>query len=192
MLLGLLVKGQPWFADVAIMRAIAVPARAAGLGPVALAITHLGDPGVRPVLIVATGAVMLWRRRMKGELVLLGGSFVSILLTTLLKGQFGRVRPHIIPWLDLPTNASFPSGHSSNTMAILLLFALLSGGGWRTYVAVGVALLIGLTRIVLGVHWPSDVLAGWMIGTGVALLVYGVARYRMLPSGPDQIGVSRD
>lgn len=191
-LLGLLVKGAPWPLDIALMRGIALPVREAGLGPLALAITHLGDPGVRPVLIVATGAVMLWRRRMRGELVLLAGSLASILITTLLKGQFGRVRPHIVPWLDLPTNASFPSGHSSNTMAILLLFALLSGGGWRTWLAMGVALLVGLTRIVLGVHWPSDVLAGWMLGAGVALLTVGVARYRMLPSAPDQIGVSRD
>lgn len=173
------------------MRAVAISARDAGLGPIALAITHLGDPGVRPALIVATGAVMLWRRRMKGELVLLAGSLASILLTTLLKGQFGRVRPHIVPWLDLPTNASFPSGHASNTMAILLLFALLSGGGWRTWVAVAVALLVGWTRIVLGVHWPSDVLAGWMLGGGVALLAVAVARYRMLPPGPVHTGTRR-
>ena len=162
------------------------------MGPIALMITHLGDPGVRPVLIVATGAVMLWKRRMKGEVVLLSGSLVSILITTLLKGQFSRVRPQIVPWLDLPTNASFPSGHSSNTMTILLLFALLSGGGWRIWIAVGVAILVGLTRIVLGVHWPSDVLSGWMLGAGVALVTFGLARYRMLPSAPDQTGVSRD
>ncbi|HTI31117.1 MAG TPA: phosphatase PAP2 family protein [Sphingomonas sp.] len=157
------------------MRAIALPVRDAGLAPLAKAITHFGDPGVRPVLIVATGAVLLWRRRMKSELVLLGGTLASILLTTLLKGQFARVRPHVVPWLDLPTNASFPSGHSSNTMAILLLFALLSGGGWRTWTALGVAILVGLTRIVLGVHWPSDVLGGWLLGAGVALIAQAVA-----------------
>ncbi len=173
------------------MRAIALPARQAGLGPIALAITHFGDPGVRPLLLIATGAVMLWRRRMRAELVLLAGSAASILLTALLKGQFGRVRPQIVPWLDLPTDASFPSGHSSNTMAILLLFALLSGGGWRTWLAAGVAVLVGLTRIVLGVHWPSDVLGGWLIGTGVALLALAVARYRMLPPGPVHTGDSR-
>jgi undecaprenyl-diphosphatase len=189
--LGLLVKGAPGSLDLAVMRGIALPVRAAGLGPLALAITHFGDPGVRPVLIVLTGAFLLWRQRVKSELVLLGGTFASILLTALLKGQFGRVRPHIVPWLDLPTNASFPSGHSSNTMAILLLFALLSGGGWRTYVAVAVAILVGLTRIVLGVHWPSDVLGGWLIGAGVALTAFGLARYRMLPSGPDQTGTNR-
>jgi undecaprenyl-diphosphatase len=172
------------------MQGIALPARAAGLGPLALAITHFGDPGVRPVLIVLTGAFLLWRHRVKAELVLLGGTAVSLLLTALLKGQFGRVRPHVVPWLDLPTNASFPSGHSSNTMAILLLFALLAGGGWRSWLAVSVAILIGLTRIVLGVHWPSDVLGGWLIGAGVALTAFGLARYRMLPSGPDQTGTS--
>ena len=128
---------------------------------------------------------------MNGELVLLAGSLASILLTTLLKGQFGRVRPQIVPWLDLPTNASFPSGHSSNTMAILLLFALLTGGGWRTWVAVAAALLVGWTRIVLGVHWPSDVLAGWMLGAGVALLAVALARYKMLPPGPVHTGTSR-
>lgn len=173
------------------MRAIALPAREAGLGSTALFITHFGDPGVRPLLLIATGAIMLWRRRVKSELVLLAGSVASILLTTLLKGQFGRVRPQIVPWLDLPTNASFPSGHSSNTMAILLLFALLSGGGWRTWLAVGVAVLVGWTRVVLGVHWPSDVFAGWLLGAGVALLAFAVARYKMLPSGPVQTAVSR-
>ncbi len=175
-ILGLIVRGAPTWLDIDVMRAIALPARDSGLGPIALAITHLGDPGLRPVLLIATGAVMLWRRRMRGELVLLAGSVGSILLTTLLKGQFGRVRPQIVPWLDLPTNASFPSGHSSNTMAILLLFALLCGGGWRTWLAVGVAVVVGLTRIVLGVHWPSDVLAGWMLGAGVALIALAIGQ----------------
>lgn len=174
------------------MRAIAIPVREAGLGPLALAITHFGDPGVRPVLIVLTGAFLLWRRRVRSELVLLAGTGVSLLLTSLLKGQFGRVRPQIVPWLDMPTNASFPSGHSSNTMAILLLFALLAGGGWRTWLAVSAAVLVGLTRIVLGVHWPSDVLAGWAIGAGVALLAFAFARYKILPPGPVHTGTSEE
>jgi undecaprenyl-diphosphatase len=174
------------------MRGIALPIRQAGLAPLAKAVTHFGDPGVRPVLIILTGAFLLWRKRVRSELVLLGGTAASLLLTSLLKGQFDRVRPHVVPWLDMPTNASFPSGHSSNTMAILLLFALLAGGGWRTWAAVGLALLVGLTRIVLGVHWPSDVLGGWLIGAGVALLAFAFARYRILPPGPIQTGASAD
>lgn len=191
--IGLASGSGPTAIDVAVLRLLALDAATQpGLTSAAQMITHVGDPGVRPVLLVLAAAFFLWRRRMRAEWVLIGGSLVSIALVALLKELFGRTRPHIVPWLAHPTNLSFPSGHSANTMAILLLFALLAGGGWRAWLAVGLAVLVGLTRPLLGVHWPGDVLGGWLIGAGVALLVFALARYKILSSGPRQTGASME
>jgi membrane-associated phospholipid phosphatase len=178
--------------DLVVVRAMALDAQRQPMLTYAVqAISHFGDPGVRPVLLVAAGLFFLWLHRVKSEWVLLGGSLFSIALVAVLKDAFGRVRPQVVPWLAHPTNMSFPSGHAANTMAILLLFALLAGGSWRIWLAVAAAILVGATRPMLGVHWPGDVLGGWLIGAGVALLVFALARYRILPPGPFHTGVSR-
>jgi undecaprenyl-diphosphatase len=101
-----------------------------------------------------------------------------------LKGAFDRPRPDLVPPGALVYTASFPSGHSLMAAATYLtLWALLArvqtGRPVKIYVlalSVFVAVLVGCTRVYLGVHWPSDVLAGWSIGAAWALLCWLVAR----------------
>lgn len=84
-----------------------------------------------------------------------------------------RPRPPIADRLELVTSWSFPSSHSAGTMLTCLAFAVASGRRGAPPLAIAVGLLIGATRLALGVHWPGDVLAGW----GFALLWLGVAMH---------------
>jgi len=96
------------------------------------------------------------------------------LLAEAVKAAVGRPRPHFTPWPVPVSSLSFPSGHATNSMlGFGVLALLLLPEGYRrvgSAVAVLLAILIGLTRPYLGVHWPSDVLAGWLLGGAVLLL----------------------
>ena len=118
-----------------------------------------------------------------------GGIAVSLIgssvIDGLLKSWIARPRPELVPHLVQVTNASFPSGHAMISSAVYLTLALMLAegierDGWQgraARVAVvaffsSLAVLIGMSRVYLGVHWPSDVLAGWCFGTAWALLVW--------------------
>mgnify|MGYP003863456065 CR=1 FL=1 len=91
--------------------------------------------------------------------------------SSILKQLYARDRPDIVPHLDTFGNLSFPSGHATNAMAILLLAALLVPARNRSMwlcLALAGAVAVGLSRNLLGVHWPSDVVAGWLWGAGFA------------------------
>jgi undecaprenyl-diphosphatase len=98
-------------------------------------------------------------------------------LNTLFKMYFGRVRPDFAEGGARLDSLSFPSGHSSGiatlvTVALILAWPLLAARARRWALAVGVVLvlLVGLTRIWLGVHFLSDVVGGWALGVGWSLL----------------------
>ena len=102
-------------------------------------------------------------------------------LTSLLKELFGRIRPDFDQGGARLESLSFPSGHSSGiatlvTVALILAWPVLAPRARRLWVSVGVAVvvLVGLTRMLLGVHYLSDVVGGWALGLawtlGVALV----------------------
>lgn len=127
-----------------------------------------------------TCAASLWLlfRRSSGQALLLG---LTVLLERVLvdafKDWFGRPRPQFdLHWL--PHSLAFPSGHSANSMTAFLATSLiLAAPGHRGPWVIGALVLtfvVGLSRVYLGVHWPSDVIGGWALGilaVGAALAV---------------------
>ncbi|MBC7986864.1 MAG: phosphatase PAP2 family protein [Sphingomonadaceae bacterium] len=142
-------------------------------------ITALGGTTVLTVITIIVAAFLLIARRARlALLVALGVSFGAIFGTTL-KALFGRARPDIVEHLVHETSLSFPSGHAMNSAVVYLtLGALLARSqqsrAARAYlmsVAALLTLTIGCSRVYLGVHWPSDVVAGWSVGAVWALLM---------------------
>jgi undecaprenyl-diphosphatase len=149
-----------------------------GLRGLALGLTGLGSVLIRNVFaLAAVGALAALKRRREAVLFALtvaGGWLVN----SALKALIGRARPQVVPHLVEAGGNSFPSGHSFNGavvyIAMALAFAALSPrAGVRLSVigaAVAVSLGIAWSRLWLGVHWPTDVVAGWLAGAGWALL----------------------
>ncbi|WP_150291764.1 phosphatase PAP2 family protein [Sphingobium estronivorans] len=112
----------------------------------------------------------LWRRGRARAFWLLGVVIGGMLLNLALKQGFAAPRPDLLPHLDMVDSYSFPSGHAAGNMVFFGALAMLAGRR-STYVAAGLAIaLIGISRVWLGVHWPSDVLAGWIEGLGWLVL----------------------
>lgn len=127
--------------------------------------------GSGPVLTVATlvSAVVALRRGFRWiAVVLIVNGVVTDVLQTLLKNLVARDRPTIDPLIALPASFSFPSGHAMASLAIYATIAYALGRtlqGGRAVLATSIALLvfaIGLSRVYLGVHWPLDVIAGYL------------------------------
>lgn len=135
------------------------------------------------VLIPATlaGAGWLFYRGLWRDAVLLLSMTLSgRLLVELLKAWTDRLRPEAHEHLAAVQSLSFPSGHSANPTMVYLGLALLVAppGRWRAvavWFAVWLALASGISRILLGVHWPSDVIGGWALGLVWLILLFGLA-----------------
>ncbi|MEP6784898.1 MAG: phosphatase PAP2 family protein [Sphingomonadales bacterium] len=139
-------------------------------------VSTFGDVGVRGIGIAIVFAALLWRQRWRSGAIYLVTVLTSIFGHTLAKVLWARPRPHLVPWLDDPHDMSFPSGHAAGSMVVLLLAAMLFDRLRLVPLAIALSLMIGLTRPMLGVHWPTDVVAGWLWGAGFALIGAGVAQ----------------
>jgi undecaprenyl-diphosphatase len=147
-------------------------------------ITALGGAtGLTLLTTIVVGFLAVTRKHATAAFVagaVIGGS----LLGGLLKGVFERARPDVVPHLVEVFDASFPSGHAMNSAVVFLtLGALLARAQEkrpvRIYivsVAMLLTLAVGCSRVYLGVHWPSDVVAGWCVGGAWATLCWIVAR----------------
>jgi undecaprenyl-diphosphatase len=146
-------------------------------------VTGLGSAGVLTIITLASAGVLaLQRKRQLAVYVLVavaGGTVVS----TLLKLGFDRPRPDLVAHGQVVYTSSFPSGHSMiSAVAFLTLGALLASGqtnlALRAYL-IGLAgfltVIVGVSRVYLGVHWPTDVLAGWTAGAAWALVCWAFA-----------------
>jgi undecaprenyl-diphosphatase len=138
--------------------------------------------GVQRYLIVGLLTLALWRWWGLGAALAMGlTTLVSAFTSEILKAYFGRVRPDLVPHLYHETSAAFPSGHANNAAVVYILFIMLvpqaRHPGWQL-LAAAMILLTGLSRIMLGVHWPTDVIGGWLLGTSFALFAASVIAWR--------------
>lgn len=134
--------------------------------------TTLGGTTVLALVIAGSTAFIYLKGSHRMAAVILGATISGSVMVTLLKGFFQRPRPTLVDHLVIEHSASYPSGHAANSAIVYLTIAVLFlrvEPSLRTRIFVlSVAFLlttaIGISRVALGVHWPSDVLAGWMLG----------------------------
>lgn len=148
-------------------------------------VTSLGGVPVLTMLTVIVVAFLLVSRRYANAALVTCAIAGGALLNTLLKIGFARPRPDLVDHLVAVQSMSFPSGHAAaSAITYLTLGALLARTERRPTVrayifavAVFLTLLIGVSRVFLGVHYPTDVLAGWCVGSAWALACWLVARW---------------
>jgi undecaprenyl-diphosphatase len=149
-----------------------------------LDITALGGTAVLTLITAGVIGFLLMDGKRGAALFVLVAVAGGSLLTTLAKLAFARPRPELVAHLVEVSSYSFPSGHAmSSAVTYLTLGALLARTQARKRikayllgVAVVLTLMIGTSRVYLGVHYPSDVLAGWSLGAAWAMLCWQVER----------------
>jgi undecaprenyl-diphosphatase len=179
-------EGETRAIDLAILDALRVPGRPHELaGPdwlhvAAIDITSLGSLAVLSLLILLAFALLGCLRRWGEAVLLLVGAGGGVAISQGLKVIFGRERPDLAYRAVEAVNASFPSGHAMMSAVVFLTLGVLAARfseKRRLKVlalgsAVFLSLLVGISRIYLGVHWASDVLAGWSVGAAWAMICW--------------------
>jgi undecaprenyl-diphosphatase len=134
--------------------------------------TALGSTGVLTVMVLAIAGFLAMTRKGHAALFVLASVAGGVLISQTMKWAYARPRPDLVPHGAEVFTASFPSGHSMMSAVVYLtLGALLArteaDRAVKAYiltVAVLLTVLVGASRVYLGVHWPTDVLAGWALG----------------------------
>ncbi len=139
--------------------------------------TALGGTGVLVLMVLAVAGFLALTRKGHAALAVIIAVTGGVLVSQTMKWAYARPRPELVPHGAEVYTASFPSGHAMmSAIVYLTLGAMLartqSGQAVKAYVlavAVFLTVLVGTSRVYLGVHWPTDVLAGWMLGATWAL-----------------------
>jgi undecaprenyl-diphosphatase len=149
-----------------------------------LDLTALGGPTVLGLVVVSVAGFLLLQTRYHTAIVVLATAASGELANFAMKNLFERPRPEVVPHLRDVATSSFPSGHAMESAIIYLtlgamLMRLAERRVTKVYcigLAIFLTLLVGISRVYLGVHYPTDVAAGWMFGFFWASLCWIVAR----------------
>ncbi len=144
--------------------------------------TNLGDDGI---IWIALGLVLLFPKKTRkcGIMVLAALLVMLVVNNIILKNIIARPRPcatypELVELVKIPTSYSFPSGHTVSAMAVA--FTVFSQNKKYGAITIIFALLMGLSRLYVGVHFPTDVFGGILVGAAIAYFVY-IAEKKLTP-----------
>jgi undecaprenyl-diphosphatase len=191
MLAGKVAEGDTTALDTRILRSLRSPSDVSKpIGPhwvewAMLDLTAIGGPTVLSLVVLMIAGFLVVQRRHRTAVVIVCTSFGGMLATAVLKQMFSRPRPSIVPHLREVTSSSFPSGHAMQSAIVYLtlgamLMRIVEGRMAKLYVlcmSVFLSLLVGCSRIYLGVHYPTDVMGGWIVGFVWAILCWLTAQW---------------
>jgi undecaprenyl-diphosphatase len=178
------LEGETHAFDRTILFALRTPGNSADpIGPAWLEhavgdLTSLGGYAVLTLLMIGVCAYLVAMGKRGSALLIVGAVVSGALLSESLKMGFARPRPDLVPHMVVAQSGSFPSGHAMlSAVAYLTIGALLARVHEQQRVkslmlgfAIALTFLVGASRVYLGVHWPTDVLAGWSLGAAWAAL----------------------
>lgn len=151
-------------------------------------VTYAGDVLNIAILAFSIALYLLFRREFQDAatvILLVGGSAITNII---IKAIFNRERPELWHWLLEEAGSSFPSGHSMLSASLtisLIIIAWKTKYRWFVFCCgVGVVVLVGMSRLVIGVHYPSDILAGWCLVGIITCVVVVVNKLRITFNQP--------
>jgi len=177
-LAGEVMEGDTQAFDTRILRALRDPSDLSRpIGPAwlegsLLDLTAIGGPTVLGLVVASVAGFLVLQTRYRTALTVVLTSAGGDLLDTVMKHGFDRPRPTIVPHLRVVYSTSFPSGHAMESAIVYLtLGAILMRAAQsrmtKLYImgiAVLLTILVGVSRVYLGVHYPTDVIGGWIVG----------------------------
>lgn len=148
----------------------------------ALILHYIGKTQNAIILTAIAALLIAWRYKVRYAALLILSAGLSAILMFLAKQFFNRPRPQLWPHIIVENGASFPSGHSTFSAAVATVFIISCWHTRHRHIALTVGILfalsMGLSRMLLGVHYPTDILAGWATGTMTTLGIYmAMCRY---------------
>lgn len=136
-------------------------------------VSWIGGGIPRWIIVILLCALVWYWCGPRCAVALGGASLLANLASSLLKRGFGHPRPDVIEHLDHQASYAYPSGHATSAAVVYLLLAWLAPPRWRAWawtLAGTIIILNAFSRIMLGVHWTSDIVGGTLLGTAFALL----------------------